>query len=62
MRPILELCERSVRRPGAWVSWRWYDQGGVGLGGERDRAGAGSYREEEKCGEEAVQEEITTRI
>ena len=24
-RPILDLCERSVQRPGAWVSWRWWE-------------------------------------
>ena len=24
-RPILDLYERSVRRPGAWVFWRWWE-------------------------------------
>ena len=36
-RPILDLCEQSVRRLGAWVSWRWWEQEGIDLGGERGR-------------------------
>ena len=31
--PILDLCERSFRRPGAWVSWRWRKQEGIDLEG-----------------------------
>ena len=23
MRPILDLCEKTVQRPGAWVDWIW---------------------------------------
>ena len=22
--PILDLCKNKVRRPEAWVSWRWW--------------------------------------
>ena len=29
--PILDLCERSARRPGARVSWRWWEQDGLYL-------------------------------
>ena len=25
-RPILDLCERYSRRPGAGVSWGWWEQ------------------------------------
>ena len=40
MRPIMDLCERSYRRPGAWVSWRWWDQEGLDLEGEKKIAAA----------------------
>ena len=53
-RPILDLCERSVWRPGAWVSRRWWEREGIDLGGERERVSAASDGEEEKCGEEVV--------
>ena len=33
MRPILDLCERSARRPGARVYWRWWEQDGLDLEG-----------------------------
>ena len=23
MRSIMDLCNKMVRRPGAWVAWRW---------------------------------------
>ena len=32
-RPILNLCERSARRPGARLSWRWWEQAGLDLEG-----------------------------
>ena len=25
-RPILDLCEETVRRPGVWVARRWWEQ------------------------------------
>ena len=31
--PILDLCEKSVWRTGAWVSQRWWDQEGLDLEG-----------------------------
>ena len=37
-RPILDLCERSARRPGARVSWRWLEQASLDLEGEKKRA------------------------
>ena len=33
--PILDLCERLVRRPGDWFSRRWWEQEGLDLAGER---------------------------
>ena len=34
-RPILDLCEETVRRPGAWVSRIWWEQEGLDLAGAR---------------------------
>ena len=48
-RTILDLCERYVRRPGAWVLHRWWDQEGIVLEGGMERLEAASYREEDKC-------------
>ena len=45
-RPILDLCERSARRPGTWVSWRWWEQDGLYLEGAKKRAAAESDKEE----------------
>ena len=56
-RPILDLCERFVWRPGAWVSQRWWEQEGIDLEGAKERAVAESDGEEEKYGEGAAQEE-----
>ena len=38
--PILDLCERSARRPGAWVYRRWWKHDGLDLEGEKKRAAA----------------------
>ena len=35
MRPIMDLYEKYLQRPGSWVSWGWWEQEGLGLGGER---------------------------
>ena len=32
-RPILDLYEKSVQRPGAWFYWRWWEQEGPNLAG-----------------------------
>ena len=37
-RPILDLCERATRRPGARVSQRWWEQVGIDLERVRKRA------------------------
>ena len=37
-RPMLDLCERSTRLPGAKVSWRWWEQAGIKLEGSKKRA------------------------
>ena len=34
-RPILDLCEKTVRRPGAWVARIWRDQEVLDLAGAR---------------------------
>ena len=39
-RPILDLCERSALRPGAWVYPQWWEQDGLDLEGEKKRAAA----------------------
>ena len=39
-RPILYLCERSARRPGAKVSQRWWEQAGLDWEGAKKRAAA----------------------
>ena len=40
--PIMYLCERSVRRPGAWVSRRLWDQELLDLEGVKEIAAAES--------------------
>ena len=62
-RPILNLCERSVWRLGAWVSRRWWKQKVLDIGGEREQVAAETEidGEEEAHIEELVQEETTGR-
>ena len=52
-RPILDLYERSARRPGARVSRRWREQDSLYLEGAKKRAAAAA----ELDGEEAIYEE-----
>ena len=40
MRPILGLCEGAVRRPGARVPRRWWEQTGIDWNGAREKAAA----------------------
>ena len=51
--PIMDLCERSAWRPGARVSWRWWDQDGLNLEGAKKRAEVAA----ESDGEEMIVEE-----
>ena len=44
MRPILDLCERSAQKPGAWVSWRWWEQDDLDFEGAKQRAAEESDR------------------
>ena len=37
-RPILDLCEKANRRPGARVARRWWEQTGIDWKGARERA------------------------
>ena len=50
-RPILNLCKRSARRPGLWVSLKWWKKDGLELKGAKERAAG------ESDGEEAQSEE-----
>ena len=51
MQPILDLCERSARRPGPWFSWRGWEHEGLDLEGAKKRTAI------ESDGEEAISEE-----
>ena len=51
-RSILELCEKTVRRPGAWVDRRWWEQYGIDLAGTRAVEEAAADGEEVSEGEE----------
>ena len=42
--PIMDLCERSVQRPGDWVYWRWWEQKGIYQKGAREWAVAATDR------------------
>ena len=42
--PIIELSERFSRRPGAWVSWRWWELEGLDLGGGKGESIGGVGR------------------
>ena len=57
---ILDLCERSARRPGARVSRRWWEQDGLYLERENNRAAAESDGEEAISEEERIPLETTT--
>ena len=58
--PILDLCERSARRPGAWVYWRWWKHDGLYLEGAKKRAAAESKTEEAISEEEGMPLETMT--
>ena len=60
-RPIMDLCEQSVRRTGAWVSRRWWEQDGINLIGARDWEAEAADGEEERIREEAAREETKGR-
>ena len=52
MRPIMDLCERSARRPEVRVSRRWWEQDGLNLEGAKKRAVAAAESDvEETIGE-----------
>ena len=53
-RPILDLCERSVWRPGARVSRRWWEQAGLYFKRAKEMAAAAATDSdrEESIGEE----------
>ena len=43
-RRILDLCKRATRRPGARMSWRWWEQAGINLEGAKKRAAESTTR------------------
>ena len=45
-RPILDLCEKSNRRPGAWVARCWWELTGIYWKGAIEREEAASESEE----------------
>ena len=46
-RPIIDLCEEAVWRPGTWVTKRWWDQEVIDLEGEWEAAYEGEPEEAE---------------
>ena len=57
-RPIMDLCEQSVRKPRSWVSWRWWDQEVIYIERANKRVAAESGGEEAQCKEGAEQEDM----
>ena len=53
----MDLCEQSVRRTGAWVSRRLWEQEGLEIEGAKERVEAESDREEAQYKKGEVQEE-----
>ena len=56
MRTILDLCEQATRRPGARVSWWWWEHTGKELKGEREKAAAAAAEPEPEADLEAQSE------
>ena len=52
--PILDLCEHSARRPGAMVSWWWWELAGLYLEGAKERVAAAAV---DSYGEDLIGEE-----
>ena len=59
-RLILDLCEQFNRRPGAWVSRRWWEQDSLDFEGAKKRVTAESEREEAIREEAEMPLETTT--
>ena len=45
-RTILDLCEKTLQRPGYWIARIWWDQEGLDLAGAREMVAAAADREE----------------
>ena len=52
--PILDLYKRTVRRPGAWFVWRWWEQEGLDLAYASYQAAEAADGEEGRRREEAA--------
>ena len=57
---IMDFCERSIRRPGAWVSRRRWDQEILDLEGAKEISATESYREDKQSEGEGLAKEETT--
>ena len=57
--PILDLCERSTRRPRARVSWRWWEQDGIDLEGAKERAEEAAMDSESYLDSNSGKEELS---
>ena len=51
--PILDLCEQATRRPGARVSWRWWEQTGIDLERAQKQADVSAAEAETESEEES---------
>ena len=47
---MMDLCDRTVRRPGSWVARIWWEQEGIDLVGTRERDEAAADGEEDRGG------------
>ena len=43
----MDLCEKTMRRLGAWVDWIWWEKEGIDLAGARAQAAVAADGEEE---------------
>ena len=53
---ILDLCEQATWRPDARVSRRWWEQTGIDLKGEREKAAAAAADTETEADSESEEE------
>ena len=60
-RPIMDLCEQATRRPGARVSWRWWEQTGIDLKGAQENAAEAAVETEMESESEIKKERRSPR-
>ena len=54
IRPIMDLCEGAVQRPGSWVAMIWWVHKGLDLAGAREAAAAAANGEGGREGERRI--------